>query len=208
MAAFIAFTLALAAVYLGALVLTGVSFGATGPTGPTGQPPVAPVRPVAPPCKKVSARVYNRRLKTLDTLTAYRHKRKSKPVCRSEWRKLLAQIKKARADCIKEAGSTEASVYWPGADSGGMTGSCGRYLGNYRFGYAELGMGRYLGGLRCFTRLWIERAGRVVSAIKLDIGGGSGSSRRGIDLWDRTGPALGISGIGNVRYSTRNCWRR
>lgn len=127
-------------------------------------------------------------------------------MCLADYKRLKAHVKKARRDCLRGARMTEASVYWPGGDSGGMIGSCGRYLGNYRYGFAELGMGRHMGGIPCGTVVYVHRGGRTVAAPKLDIGYGSGSSARGIDLWNQTGPALGISGVGQVTYSLKNCW--
>lgn len=193
------------ALYLGALVLfSDASFGASAPPG------AEPSRPVAPACHTVTAKVFNRRVRILDKLTGKRHHKASRKVCKSHYRKLGAKVRKARADCLRRARRTEASVYWPGGDSGGMTGSCGWYLGNYRYGFAELGMGSYMGHLPCGTVVYVHGPnGRTVAAPKLDVGYGSGSSGRAIDLWNRTGPAVGIgNGIGQVTYSTRNCWIR
>jgi hypothetical protein len=69
-------------------------------------------------------------------------------------------------------------------------------------------MGRYMGHLPCGTIVYVNGPnGNTVAAPKVDIGFGSGSTGRAIDLWNRTGPAVGIgNGIGTVRYSLNNCW--
>lgn len=166
-----------------------------------------PARSVAKPCKTVTAKVFNKRVRVLDKLTGKRHHKASRKVCKSHYRKLGRKVRKARADCKRKARSTEASVFWPGGDSGGMIGSCGWHLGNFKYGFAELGMGRYMGGVPCGATRYIHGPGGTVAAKKIDIGFGSGSVGRGIDLWNATGPAVGIgNGIGQVTYSVRNCW--
>jgi hypothetical protein len=193
-------------IFAGAVFNHSLAFGEAGPTHQIGQPQVQVVKPCTVP-----AGIYNANVRKLNALKGKKVRRGvHKRIACSKYRALKKRLLKARADCLRQAQRTEASVYWPGADSGGMTGSCGHHLSQFKYAYAELGMGTYLGGLRCGQTLYMHGPnGRTVAVPKVDIGYGSGSRGRGIDLWNRTGPAIGIgNGIGQVTVSTRNCWAK
>ena len=196
--------------YLGALLaFSDASFGAED------QPNVPPVQPVRP-CKTVTAKVFNRRVRVLDKITGKRHHKASRKVCKSHYRKLGKKIRKARADCLREAPrgrthTTQASVFWPGSDSGGMISACNVNLWNVHYGFAELGSGRAMGGLPCGTIIYLRGPTGVIAIRKIDTGCGNDSPRcespgRDIDLYDRTGLAVGVHGTARVRWSLHNCW--
>lgn len=173
------------------------------------------VRPVVRRCHTVTAQTYNKRVRLLREITGNPRRgtlTKGKRCKYGAYADLGRAVRKARADCLEKIEQTEASVFWPGRDSGGMKSACGYNLWTLigAYGYAELGGGRYLGGLPCGFVLYINGPDGTVAARKFDTGGGSGSSTRKIDLWNNTAPAIGISknGIGQVRYSRRNCWAR
>lgn len=86
-----------------------------------------------------------------------------------------------------------ASTYHPDAVTG-TVGAAGESLIG-RMAYAELGMGKNLGGLPFGHKLKISRAGQSVIGEKLDIGAGGGDVqgyRRDIDLWHETANAIGL----------------
>jgi TP901 family phage tail tape measure protein len=69
--------------------------------------------------------------------------------------------------------------------------------------FAELAMGKALGGLSFGTQMEISRAGKSVVAEKMDIGLGGGSvsgKNRAIDLHYETGVALGVLGSGSSAW--------
>jgi len=90
-----------------------------------------------------------------------------------------------------------ASTYGGPADHvSGTVGAAGVSLPG-KMAYAELDMGKALGGLPFHFKLKISRAGRSVVAEKLDIGGGGdpvNGRPRAIDLWYDTAKALGVIG--------------
>ena len=107
------------------------------------------------------------------------------------------------------AEGAEAGISGPGKIVGATTfggsgdprtGSVG-YKGDSLIGkmaYAELGMGRALGGLPYRKALGISSAGRSVTARKLDIGAGGGAIQghpRAIDLWHETAQAIGLPSV-------------
>lgn len=213
MAIFVALLTAFA-VYLGALLLfSGASFAAQpGPTSFTGP---APFRPVEK-CRRVSAHTYNKRLKKLDALTGYRHRKKSRPVCIADYRALGRTVRKARRDCFKKYVHYTGSSFYGYGDSGGIVGSCGIHLltARARNSFAILQSGDVAS--RCGQRFFFNRNGVTRSGIQADTGGGGGGvggHARTFDFWnppsgDGLARALGLtsSGLAVVAYSTRNCW--
>lgn len=70
--------------------------------------------------------------------------------------------------------------------------------------FAELAMGKALGGLPFHTKLKVGYNGKSVIAEKLDIGLGGGDvngHNRAIDLWYETANAIGMPGTGVVKVS-------
>jgi hypothetical protein len=95
-----------------------------------------------------------------------------------------------------------ASMYGGPSDHTGSTGYHGDHL-NGTMSYAELGMGKALGGLPYKQKARISYKGKSVVAEKLDIGAGGagcGGHARGIDLWYQTAQALGFDGLGVVTF--------
>lgn len=93
-----------------------------------------------------------------------------------------------------------ASVYGGPADHTGSRGYHGDALPG-TMSYAELGMGRAMGGKPYRQKARISYQGKSVIAEKLDIGAGGpgcGGHVRGIDLWYETAAALGFNGLGVV----------
>lgn len=103
-----------------------------------------------------------------------------------------------------KGGVVGASVYGLGEAGTGTRGYRGDSLPG-RMAFAELNMGRALGGLPYRAALDITYKGRTVTARKLDIGRGGGSVAgrpRAIDLWRDTARALRFpNGVGLVRTS-------
>lgn len=102
---------------------------------------------------------------------------------------------------VRHAYVVGASMYGgPSDPTSGHNGADGTRLDG-TMSFAELGMGRLLGNLPMGTELYIGYKGKVIKAVKHDIGLGGvpveGHSRR-IDLWYETANALGFSGTGLV----------
>lgn len=97
-----------------------------------------------------------------------------------------------------------ASYYGGPTDStSGTVGAAGVSLPG-KMSFAELAMGKALGGLPFHTKLKIGYAGRSVIAEKLDIGLGGDSvngRNRAIDLWYETAQAIGMPGLAVVKVS-------
>jgi len=100
-----------------------------------------------------------------------------------------------------------ASTYGgPADDVSGTVGAAGVSLPG-KMSFAELAMGKALGGLPFHAKLKIGHAGRSVIAEKLDIGAGGGDvggHNRAIDLWYQTAEALGLPNawLGTVKVSS------
>jgi hypothetical protein len=98
-----------------------------------------------------------------------------------------------------------ASYYGGPSDHvSGTVGAAGVSLPG-KMSFAELAMGKALGGLPFHTKLKIGYGGKSVVAEKLDIGLGGGSvggHNRAIDLWYETANAIGMGGLGVVKVSS------
>lgn len=106
MAIVVAFVLTLAAVYIGALSIPSPARSALD------RQEVSPLRPLT--CQQVSARDFNRRLRTRRAITGNGQHFRSKPVCVDRYRSLGRSIKRQRAKCKAAATYAVASVYGPG----------------------------------------------------------------------------------------------
>lgn len=97
-----------------------------------------------------------------------------------------------------------ASYYGGPTDStSGTVGAAGVSLVGTK-SFAELDMGKALGGLAMHTKLKIGYKGKSVIAEKLDIGAGGGpvnGKHRSIDLWHETAEAIGMPGLAVVSLS-------
>lgn len=178
--------------------------------------------PQHPKCKTVTAKVYNRRVRLLRTITdSKRGTLTRKKQCKSRYKKLGIAVRKARANCKKKIRTTGASYYGYG-DSGGLRGACGTLLTTLRadYSFAILGTGNVRS--RCGQTFYFHRNGVTRLGFQADTGGGGGNAGgypRTFDFWNppqgdghRPGLArdLGLvsAGLGAVAYSQRNCWAR
>jgi hypothetical protein len=178
-----------------------------------GKPQVQPVRFLSD-CKTVGAGTYNRWLRVRRQITGNQPRRfASRPVCTHRLRQLLESVRKVRKRCIKHAITSGATWYGGSGDS--MTsGTSGAYgdLSSHPWSFAELGMGRAMGGLPPLS-WWYVRGpnGKVKRAQKRDIGGGGGPVNgvtRGFDAWHPLAQYLGLMGNGVVQLHRRNCWAK
>lgn len=198
------------------VIYVSSAYPATLPTGPTGSPQVS----VPPQCMQVSATRYNAVLKQAKHVGHHKKTRyRSKPICKNEYNTLKKRVVKWKRDCRKHAHSTQASVFTPGADSGGMTGACGKYLGGFKFMFAELGYhpdgsGGALGGLPCHSWIFVYvPGGGMIRVQKEDTGCGNdspvcNSPGRGIDFWLPGAQTVGMgkNSTNQVRWSKYGCW--
>lgn len=187
------------ALYLGSLVLfAGASFGAAGSMGPTGAAgPDGPAKPR--PCSTVTPQVFNRRTKTLDTLTGKRHQKASRKVCKTKYRELGQRVWVARKKCKRRARTSIASVYGPAHGDGSVTAS-GVHLTNSTLGVAHK-------TLPFFSKFYFRYHGRTVRASVIDRG--PFIAGREWDLAEGVRSALGFPiGVDAVTTSRRNCWYR
>lgn len=206
MAIIVAFAIAVIALYVGALMLPS----AASPAQPGSDVPS--VRSVAD-CKTIGAKRHNRWLKVRRQITGNDQRFKSRPVCVNTHRDLLESVRKARRACTRNAITTGATWYGGAGDS--MTsGTSGAYgdLSNHPWSFAELGMGKAMGGLAPLS-WWYVRGpnGKVKRAQKRDIGGGGGpvgGYTRGFDAWHPLAQYLGLMGNGVVKLHKRNCWAK
>lgn len=170
-----------------------------------------PVLPVGRRCKTVTPQVHNKRVKLLDQITGKRHHKASRKVCKSHYRELGQKVKQARKTCKARALTVTASVFGGRGDDNGI-GYRGDRLFNFNDSFAELGMGRALGGLPLHAKRWINYRSKTVRGTKRDIGGGGagiGGTVRAIDLHAPLASRLNFPwGIGIVRVSANNCWAR
>lgn len=102
-------------------------------------------------------------------------------------------------------GELVGASYYGGPTDGvsGTVGAAGVSLPG-KMSFAELAMGKALGGLDFHTKLKIGYNGKSVIAEKLDIGAGGddvGGHNRAIDLWYETANAIGMPGTGVVKVS-------
>lgn len=103
-------------------------------------------------------------------------------------------------------GELVGASYYGGPTDGvsGTVGAAGVSLPG-KDSFAELAMGKALGGLPFHTKLKISRGGKSVIAEKLDIGLGGddvNGHNRAIDLWYETAAKLGLNGVGVVKVSS------
>jgi hypothetical protein len=108
--------------------------------------------------------------------------------------------------------STGASLFGgPGDASSGCTGYRGDNLCGWKWrSFAELGMGcnrpgdrGLLGNLPYGTRIRVVHAGRKLTLVKRDCGGGGGpvgGLPRGLDLWWKAAAYLRVHGLAVVRW--------
>jgi hypothetical protein len=194
-----------AAIALSMMVPMPSAGGATekAPTPATGKP--------KPKCKTVTAKVYNKRIRLLRSVTdTKRGSLTHKKQCKSRYKKLGVIVRKARADCKKNIKTSGASYYDYG-DSGGIIGSCGRNITTIGYSFAILGTGDVAS--HCWQAFYFERNGNVIRAIQGDTGGGGGSAGgypRTFDFYGGAATALGLrsAGLGAVNYSPHNCWAK
>lgn len=167
------------------------------------------IEKVKRPCKSVTPRTYNKRVRVLDSITGKRHHKASRKVCKSHLRKLLKKIKQARKTCKARALTVTASVYGGRGDDNGI-GYRGDRLFNHSDSFAELNMGSALGGLPLHAKRWVNYRSRTARGTKRDIGGGGAGlagTVRAIDLHAPLASRLRFPwGIGIVRVSRHNCW--
>ena len=102
-------------------------------------------------------------------------------------------------------GELVGASYYGGPSDGtsGTVGSSGVSLPG-KMAFAELAMGKALGGLPYHTKLKVGYNGKSVIAEKLDIGAGGdpvGGHNRAIDLWYETAQAIGMPGTAVVRVA-------
>jgi len=104
-----------------------------------------------------------------------------------------------------KAGELVGASYYGGPTDhvSGTVGAAGVSLPG-KMSFAELAMGKALGGLPFHSKLKIGYNGKSVIAEKLDIGAGGDDVKgynRAIDLWYETANAIGMPGTGVVKVS-------
>lgn len=152
------------------------------------------------PCNTVTPKTYNRYVKKLDQITGKRHHKASRKVCKSKWYELKRKIKKARADCLRNANVAVASHYGRGDGFLGGPLACGGRLYAGQIGTAHK-------TLPCGTILYFKTAsGKGLRVPVIDRGPYIGGRTFDLTSWtaDRVGT---FDGVGQVTYSSRNCWR-
>ena len=105
-----------------------------------------------------------------------------------------------------KAGELVGASYYGGPTDhvSGTVGAAGVSLPG-TMSFAELAMGKALGGLPMHAKLKIGYGGKSVVAEKLDIGSGGddvGGHNRAIDLWYETANAIGMPGTAVVKVSS------
>lgn len=168
--------------------------------------------PTERPCKTVTAKTFNKRVRTLEQIAGKNLHNASRKVCKPYFEKLEQRIQSARRSCVRRAITTGATWYGGAGDS--MTsGTAGAYgdLSGHPWSFAELGMGRAMGGLKPLSWWYVHSKTnhRTKRAQKRDIGGGGGAIggyTRGLDAWHPLARYLGLMGNGIVQLSRRNCW--
>ncbi|MBJ7347284.1 MAG: hypothetical protein JHC87_01790 [Thermoleophilaceae bacterium] len=160
-----------------------------GPTIVVGEP-----RLVTCADKFVRAAQYNKLLRRQRDLVGSSPHLRLVPVTHCAYFRRKQLVRKYRSNCRAHAQRFGASWYGGSGDSGtpGSTGASGVNL-NGHMAFAELNMGRAMGGLPMFTWRYLHHGNHTIHAQKLDIGAGGGPVNgfpRAIDLWHQTAAAL------------------